>query len=175
MRQDSNVIAIVVALVAVVIAIGAALVSHGGTPKPGAVTGTTAYNSLGISQLKIASNCNDEFKYGTCNGSAINGINYGSCQVIGYSNTIAASTTGQVDCGTTGLVGGTLTGVSANDFIESHATTTISCTSQGCVSLVASAASTTNGYVTLVFANNTGATFTWTGAASTSIQYLDFH
>lgn len=112
--------------------------------------------------------------FGT-SGTTLNRLNFGSCAVVGYANTISASTTATVDCGSTGQVGGTLTGVSSGDLFDAYSTTTISCTTQGCLSIVGSTASTTNGYGTLKLYNGTGGTFTWTGAASTSIVYQVMH
>ena len=109
------------------------------------------------------------------NGTPLNHVVAGACKVIAYSNTIAASTTGTVDCGSTGAVGGTLTGVVIGDYFDAYATTTISCNTQGCVNIVASYASSTNGYGRLILYNGTGGTFTWTGTASTSITYQDLH
>lgn len=108
-------------------------------------------------------------------GTSLTHLNFGACDILAYANTIAASTTGTVDCSSTGQVAGALAGVSSGDFFDAYATTTISCSTQGCVSVVGSAASSTSGYGTLKIYNGTGATFTWTGAASTSIVYQDLH
>lgn len=84
-----------------------------------------------------------------------------NCTVIANANTIVASSTKDVDC--------TVTGVVSTDTVFAVATTSISTASNG-VAIVASRASTTPGYVTLTLSNLTGGTFTWTGAASTSIK-----
>jgi len=105
------------------------------------------------------------------NGTKLNHLISGIAQVIAYANTIAASSSARVDLGTTGAVGGTLTGVVAGDACDGFATTTVGAWLG--VDVIGSFASTTNGYCTLQLANNTGATFTWSAQASTSFAYQD--
>lgn len=84
-----------------------------------------------------------------------------NCTVIANANTIAASSTKDVDCAVTGLL--------PTDTVFANATTSISATFGG-VQIQAAHASTTAGYATLTLTNNTGTTFTWTATASTSIK-----
>jgi hypothetical protein len=84
-----------------------------------------------------------------------------NCTVIANANTIAASSTKDVDCAVTGL--------RAGDTVNVIATTSMSTTFLG-VKILASRASTTNDYATFTLSNETGTTFTWTGAASTSLK-----
>lgn len=104
-------------------------------------------------------------------GSTVSGFNFGSCAIWANATTIAASTTKQVDCSSTGRSGGTLAGITAAQEILAMATTSIS-TKFGGVQVVAAHASSTAGYITLKLYNATGAAFTWTGAASSTIQYI---
>lgn len=105
-------------------------------------------------------------------GDAIGTVNFGQCAIWSGSATITASTTTTVDCSSTGFSGGTLNGLTAGDPIFAVATTSLS-TSFGGVNIIAAVASSTAGYVTLSLANQTGATFTWTNTASSTIRYLD--
>jgi hypothetical protein len=109
-------------------------------------------------------------------GTQVNGINYGTCTVLAYATTIAASTTGTVDCqgGQSGAFSA-LTGVSSGDTVNTFATTTIGSTTFGSVIIAGSHASTTAGSIELIIRNNTGATFTWNNTASTSMRYIDLH
>lgn len=104
-------------------------------------------------------------------GTAISGLNFGNCRVLAYSNTITASSTAQVDCGSTGFLGGTLTNVSSGDQVFVVATTTLSTGAYG-VYVQSARASSTSGYITLNITNASGNTFTWSGAASTTFKYL---
>ncbi len=107
-------------------------------------------------------------------GTKINGLNYGQCVIASDATTIAASTSAQIDCAS-GYNGKTaLAGVSAGDTVNAFATTTLSTLFNG-VNIIASGASSTPGFITIRFDNETGATFTWTGAASSSIRYIDLH
>lgn len=101
------------------------------------------------------------------------GENFGTCQVQSNANTIAASTTQTVDCvAVAGTPPGTaLAGITAGDKITMQESTTTS-TAFGGVLLLGASASSTSGYITMKLYNATGATFTWTSAASTSFQYF---
>ncbi len=103
-------------------------------------------------------------------GTAVNQVNYGTCAILAYATTIAASSTATVDCSSTGRVGGTLTGITSTDNVMAMATTSLSSSFLG-VKILDAHASTTAGYLTLDLVNETGTTFTWTGAASSTIAY----
>lgn len=84
-----------------------------------------------------------------------------NCTVIAATNTITASSSTNVDCAVTGIL--------PTDTVYPIATTSISGTYLG-VDILAAHASTTPGFATLTVNNGTGATFTWTNTASTSIR-----
>lgn len=84
-----------------------------------------------------------------------------NCTVIAASNTITASSSTNVDCAVAGIL--------PTDTVYPVATTSISGTYLG-VDILAAHASTTPGFATLTVNNGTGATFTWTNTASTSIR-----
>lgn len=102
--------------------------------------------------------------------TALAGMNFGNCIIYAYATTISASSTATVDCqgGTSTLTA--LSGVSSGDKVFVHATTTLSSLFEG-VTVEAYNASTTNGYITMTLYNGTGGTFTWSGGASTTMQY----
>lgn len=87
-----------------------------------------------------------------------------NCAVIANAQTITASTSKDVDCTVTGLVAGDNVVVTA---------TTSTGNFEG-LSILASRASTTAGYVTMTVYNGTGGTFTWTNTASTSFKAMGF-
>lgn len=112
---------------------------------------------------------------GTNIQSIVNGSRLGGqpCYIRASSQTIAASSTVQVDCQATAGAGtSALNGVQAGDRVFVTMGTTSPTTFLGLQVLGASASSTA-GYITLNVLNGTGDTFTWTAAASSSVQYLD--
>lgn len=162
-------------LVAVVIAIvGGWMLFHSGTPVGTTAnqTSTAGYYNAGLG-FKVNGttviNSSKQLVLGT-SGTAITGLVYGTCQVVAYSTTISASSTAQVDCSSNGMATGTISGLTASQLVDAWATTTLSSVSQG-VSIVASHGSSTAGIITLRISNGSGTTFTWSGAASTSVAY----
>lgn len=105
------------------------------------------------------------------NGSKFGGT---ACYVLAASQTISASSTATVDCqaSSVGAPGVALPNVLAGDRVFASLGTTSPTTFQG-LSIIGASASSTAGFVTLNVFNGTGATFTWTAAASSSVQYLD--
>lgn len=105
--------------------------------------------------------------------SPITQILPGTCNIINYSSTIAASTTQQVDCdaGTTGAPVA-ISGIQSGDkiFIDLASTTP---TTYGGLDLVKVAASTTAGTITLWIFNQTGAAFTWANSSTSSLPFID--
>ena len=105
-------------------------------------------------------------------GTDINGIKVGSCTVWAGANTIAASSTVQAVCqsATDGTLTSGLTGVTADSIcnvnVASSTNTTILGLTVGGVS-----ASSTAGNIVFQLGNQTGTTFTWTAAASSSSQW----
>lgn len=169
--MDNAKIALGVALVAVVIAIGGYFypqVSHlageiGTRMQHGLSVGYTSAAPGGVAPT------DGKLTVGI-NGTPLGTVNFGKCAILAYATTIAASTTATVDCSTTGRIGGTLTGITSTDNVMAMATTSLSTTYLG-VRIVSANASTTAGYITLKIWNGTGKTFTWTGTASSTIAY----
>lgn len=109
-------------------------------------------------------------------GTQVNRVNFGTCQIQASANTIAASTTATADCVlAAGTPPGTaLTGITAGDIVSVTPSTTTPTTYEG-LQVHGASASSTPGYITVNLFNGTGATFTWTSAASTSLQYQVMH
>lgn len=160
----------VASVIAVAIAILGVVFGHGGSPVAGNTTQSFWDSALGykVNGTTII-NSSKQLILGT-NGTAVSGVVYGTCKAVAYSNTITASSTAQIDCSSDGTPSGTISGLTASQLIDGWATTTISSLSQG-VSIIGSHASTTAGIITLRLANGTGATFTWSAAASTTFAY----
>lgn len=96
-------------------------------------------------------------------GSSVSGFNFGTCVITSASQTISASTTGTVECAAPG--------VTLGDNISVQAASTTGALF-GVQVLGASASSTASGSITLRLYNQTGTTFTWTAAASSTwFQY----
>lgn len=166
MTSKVNIVGVVVAIVIALLAIGISL-SH--TPAPLAA-GTSNYDTMAVTGLRVGSGCNDSFK--TCTGSTVTQDNSGYCDLnFGTSTSaIAATSTVNVDCQATNMLASAtanqaaLTGVAA-----------WSATSGGGLSLTAPtstpttflglkvngvSASTTAGYITVSLTNQTGASLT---------------
>lgn len=137
----------------------------------GSIDSPTTFGILGTQQLKVGTLCASGFKYASCLGTQVNGINFGQCYIRAYAATIAASSTAVVDCG-----GGTgftaLNGVTTGDTVQAQFATTTPTADLG-LDIIGASASTTPGWLSLVVSNGTGATYTWTAAASTT-NYQDF-
>lgn len=125
---------------------------------PGGGGGVTMASST-LTRFKVAQD-----------GTQVTGINTGFCNIYAYATTIAASSTGAVDCQTGTASLSPLQGVAVNDVCFVGQATTTPNTVNGLV--FQGSASTTNGYISMRVINNTGGTFTWTAAASTSIPYV---
>lgn len=126
------------------------------------------------------------FKVGSA-GTAINRWNRGICFVKPYATTIAASSTATVDCQATAATGSitgptsALAGVAFGDVVNTTLSTTTASgggvtgstvTGMG-LAIQGASASTTQGYITLIVANQTGGTYTWplTGIATGTVSY----
>lgn len=105
--------------------------------------------------------------------SPITQILPGTCNIINYASTIAASTTAQVDCdaGTTGSPVA-IAGILSGDKIFIDPASTTPTTFMG-LDLLKAAASTTAGHITLWVANQTGTTFTWANSSTSSLSFID--
>ncbi len=103
-------------------------------------------------------------------GTALTQIKKGTCTIFAYATTIAASSTGNVDCqaGVAALT--SLGDVLKTDLVFIQMPTSTPTTSNG-MQYYASASST-SGFISLRVINNTGTTFTWTSQASSSIPYI---
>lgn len=187
---------VVIAIIAIVALVIVRTTSH--APQTAGTTATTNLPSLGTRLLQVGVGCDDFFS--TCTGgtsittttftqgptgTAFTQINGGFCYIKAYATTISASSTAQVDCqataavdASTGRIGSALTGVNFGDkVVASLATTTAAGGGVwGGLDLVGVTASTTNGYITFLLYNSTGATYTWptSGTATGTASYIDF-
>lgn len=169
--MDKSKLALGVALVAVLIAIGGYFFPQQLQKAFGTVGGVTNYNSLGISQLKVGSSCNDEFGYSTCNGSALSGMSFGTCALINDNSapeatsfTVAATSTASYSCTATNVLT-TDTAVFAQ-----FATTT----SAGNVGwwVTGASASTTAGAIVVTVYNGTGGSAIIPASLASSTHYM---
>lgn len=170
--MNNNKLAWVGILIAIVIALGS-FIFH---PAPASVTagGTTNYDTLGISGLKLGTGCNDGFK--TCTATTFTKLNGGSCIVWAGSQTIAASSTALVECqsSSTGSLAALAGALAAGDRVFVTAPTSTSAIANGLVINGATASSTAPGFIDIRVSNLTGQTFTWTAAASTTWAWFGF-
>ncbi len=180
--------ALLVALVALIIAITSFFVTSGGASHPaGSTAGKTSTSGFYIAGLgfavgteqsaKTVFNSSGQLTLSSV-GTAVTGLNFGTCFIKAYATTIAASSTGQVDCQATAIPiagpGTALAGITYGDkIVATLATSTAGTLSEG-LDINAVAASSTAGWITLIIANNTGGTFTWpiTGSATGTANYI---
>lgn len=182
-------------LVAIVIALGTLLGGHKSSVGAISPTDGSASNFTELTaSAGLAVGSSQQFQISSAgvmtlgtSGTAINRLNRGICFIKPYATTITASSSATVDCQGTAAVGSitgaasALTGVAFGDSVNvTLSTTTASGGSlQGTVltamglSVVGASASTTSGYITLIIANGTGATYTWpiTGSATGTASY----
>lgn len=106
------------------------------------------------------------------NGTEFAGIKTGSCTIWALNNTIAASTTAQVECqsATNGTLASGLTGVTTDSVCQLITASSTNTTSNGLAVLGVSASSTA-GSIVAQLSNFTGTTFTWTAAASSTPKW----
>lgn len=153
----------------VIVAVVIALLLGSGGVKFGAVTSpATNLDYLQLSQgLSLPAGPSVST---TVQGTNLQALLAGNCIIHAYATTIAATSTATVDCqaGASALTAIPTIAVGDNVFV--HATSSWPTTSGGLV-IESSQASTTAGYITMTISNLTGATYTWTNTASTSIQY----
>lgn len=137
------------------------------------VGGTTNYDTISVSGFQIGAGCNNGF--GVCTGSLVSQANFGQCFIQAASQTIAASSTQTVDCqaGTAGI-NSPLAGITAGGGVQVTLGTTSPTLYEG-LQIRNASASSTPGYITLNIYNGTGASFTWTAAASSSPIYQFTH
>lgn len=114
-------------------------------------------------------------------GTALTRVNMGTCYILPYATTIAASSTATVDCQGTALIYNTntgrataLTGVTNGDNVQLEFSTSTAGTVFGGIGIIGASASTTAGYITLRVSNQTGGTYTWpvTGSATGTATYI---
>ena len=146
------------------ISTGGTLAVTGASTLTGAVTASATLAVTGASTLTGGATVGSS-------GTALVRVNSGFCNVQSSTNTITASTTKAIDCGGGTYAATALTGITAGDRVLLGQPTTTS-TVFGGLQILGASASTTQGFITLIVANNTGFTFTWTAAASTSWPYL---
>ena len=161
----------------VVIAIGGGIYFYTHQSMPfGAVSGMLAENydpyirNNGGYNSALPIKTTGTFQVGT-NGNAISQVSFGQCTIWAGANTIAATSSQQIVC--QGAAGGPIAAIAnipanANcDLVEASSTNT---TSLGLITMGVSASSTA-GTIVANLANGTGATFTWSAAASSSSQW----
>ncbi len=175
----------VIAVVALIIAITGLFTPVGQqtiqTAEQKILGGVTNYDTLEVTGLIVGTAVNPSPVTGMIIGSTSNApltsVTFGNCVIKG-SITLTATTTTQIDCGG-GFDGSTaLTGITSSSNVFVNATSTFPLTPAGTGTglLIKSVyASSTSGYITLNIWNGTGATYTWTGSASSSFKYLDIH
>lgn len=151
------------------------------TAKDLTVSGSTAFSGTVANSGAVTNT--SSWTLGS-SGTALTRINSGTCYILAYATTIAATSTALVDCQATALIynvnnlrAAALTGVTFGDpTVASLSTTTATTagTTFGGLVLEAAMASTTAGYIQLQISNLTGATFTWpvTGAATGTATYI---
>jgi hypothetical protein len=173
--EQKNSFAIIVAVLALVVAGVAVFLDFGPSfggivhqQKESFVAGLFAGTNR---QLDI--NKTGEVLLGT-NGTRLAAIVTGSCTLWAPANTIAATSTQQVECqtGTTGGITRGLTGVTSGSWCTlTQASTTPGATASGGIVVTGSSASSTDGTITGKVLNLTGTTFTWGATASSSIYW----
>jgi hypothetical protein len=141
----------------------------------------TAFTNIGVTQLSVGTGCGDSNT--SCNGTAVNRLNIGTCYIAPYAATISASSTVSVDCqGTlawnalgTSSATSALTGVSSGDAVQITLSTTTAGSTVAGLKLGGASASTTSGHIELRVTNLTGTTYTWSttaGIASGTAYYI---
>lgn len=164
-QRNSGVLAVVAIVIAILVGFFA-LTSQGASVGD---FGTRFPNGLAVgSTARVTQN---KLTVGN-SGNALGNVLFGTCTLWAPANTIAASTTQLVECN--GNTTGGLTAISGilpgDKVFVTLGTTTA--TSNGLVLAGAQASTTANGYITMRLTNLTGATFTWTALASSSVPYL---
>lgn len=139
-------------IVVAIIAIGGLFYPHVQQTVSTFVGGVTNYDTIGSSGLQLGSGCNDSNN--TCTGTTFTGFVGASCDLIGTNASQAASTTVAYDCAVTNMT-------SSFKTVAQLATSTPTVGGSGAVgslgwAIVASKASTTSGFVTVMLANLTG-------------------
>lgn len=132
--------------------------TSGGIVNSGTFTQSGAFNQTG--SLTIGTN-----------GTAITAIKAGACTIWAPATTIAASTTQQVECqgATTGGISA-ITGITTDAICQLTNASSTNTTSNSIV-VAGVSASSTAGTLVARLSNLTGATFTWTSAASSSPKW----
>lgn len=158
MNNSNNSIATIFALIACVVAVLALLIGFGNHVAPKNYGGVTNYDEVDSTALKI----------GGTNGTRVGPIITGTCTPIVGAGTVAASSTAAFDCAVTGVVSG--------DYVQTQIATSSALLSTGTWEIVASAASSTSGFITEIWRNQTGAAANPSAlSAASSTAYTVFH
>lgn len=152
----------------------------GGSASFGAVSADTTtvgnpwiFSSTGLGKgVSMASTTITAFKVGLLSNQKSR-VSSGSCTIRSDTNTIAASSTKQVDCQGGAVITTALADIPAwalgdTTFVSMSSSTP---TTFAGLTVLGTSASTTAGYITVNLYNGTGTTFTWTAAASSSWSY----
>ena len=140
-----------------IVAVLALVVGIGGTAKHNVGAITTNLASLGLADLSVGSGCDSS--YSSCTGSDLTKMLTGTCNLFGTSDALVAYTPKVASCLATGVRSG-------DKIFVSLASTT----NAGMVSVLATAASSSNDYIAVVLDSAT-TTVTSITAVGTSTQY----
>lgn len=156
---------------------GGASISAGATANQTSTAGYYNAGTSGTGGFKVNGTAVFTITSGTTPSFSVQrGFNFGTCSAHVSATTLAASSTTQIDCqaGTGGTLSA-LSGITYGDkIVMSMASTTVGTGSNAGAGLIIRAvdASSTAGVISMQIYNGTGATFTWTAAASSSFRYF---
>lgn len=145
--MNKNSLALILAVVAIGIAIGAVVYKVG--PSFG---GVTNYDEVDVSALKV----------NTTNGTRLGAVMAGTCSLIANSYTVAASSTVQMDCAITGVV-------STDGVFAQFASST---PGFGGWSIRGASASSTAGFATISVVNGTGGSSLMPASIASTTKYI---
>lgn len=139
----------VIALVAIVIAIGGYFYPQVQSAIIRSFGGITNYDEVDASAMRIGSGCNNGVG-SSCTASRIDAFNTSTCNLVGSAYTIAATSSALFDCAATGVVSG--------DNVDiNFSTSTVATNLVGWLITGRIASTTQNGFITLRVSNLTGA------------------
>lgn len=147
--MNKNNLGIILALVAIVIAIGA--VAYKTAPSFG---GITNYDEVDTTALRV----------GGTNSTRLGLLSFGTCSLIASNYTVAASSTVAMDCAITGIV-------STDGFFAQFATS--SATTFGGWSVRGASASSTAGFATISVVNGTGSSAIIPASIASTTKYIN--
>jgi hypothetical protein len=157
-----------VAVVALVIAIAACFLPI--LPNEGTIAGAVGTRfPNGLAVGSTASVTQNKLTVGN-SGTAVAGVNFGTCNLDSGSGAFGAFQTKAIDCGGGSLGETALTGITAGDNVSIIMPTTTPASLNSIV-ITGVAASSTAGFITVSLTNASSSAVTLTSAATTSLQY----